>query len=160
VIWDTIERRQGKENGSVGPRRSTNASLDPNSDFHSALFVPAPTSLSPDTAQIRYRTCTGLRNAALAEAIASSERVSRVSFADTVTVSPVDLLCYRPRTSPSPRPTDPPLPPSSGPITMPEPSQRSTPVITVIPSWTICRNGEIRAPRRYAYEASFLPVAS
>ena len=45
---------------------------------------------SPDMAQIR-RPGTGLRNAALAEAVASGERVSRVSFADTVRVSRVSF---------------------------------------------------------------------
>ncbi|KAF8344654.1 hypothetical protein F5887DRAFT_1075262 [Amanita rubescens] len=47
-------------------------------------MVADPTSPPPDMAQIR-RPGTGLRNAALAEAIASGERVSRVSFADTAT---------------------------------------------------------------------------
>ena len=51
-------------------------------------MVADPTS--PDMAQIR-RPGTGLRNAALAEAIASGERVSRVSFADTARVSRVSF---------------------------------------------------------------------
>ncbi|KAF8628775.1 hypothetical protein AX15_003731 [Amanita polypyramis BW_CC] len=45
---------------------------------------------SPDMAQIR-RPGTGLRNATLANAIASEERVSRVSFADTARVSRVSF---------------------------------------------------------------------
>ena len=56
--------------------------------IHPPSMMVDPTS--PDMAQIR-RPGTGLRNAALAEAIGPGERVSRVSFADTVIVSRVSF---------------------------------------------------------------------
>ncbi|PFH53632.1 hypothetical protein AMATHDRAFT_1268 [Amanita thiersii Skay4041] len=47
-------------------------------------------SVAPDMTQIR-RPGTGLRNAALANSVATGERVSRVSFADTTRVSRVSF---------------------------------------------------------------------
>ena len=114
VIWVRFKRRQGRDKrkrwsemvdkrmstistdwksmsaaGAQAAIRHSMAVSARNSAFSFGAIRPPsmvadPTSPPPDMAQIR-RPGTGLRNAALAEAIASGERVSRVSFADSAT---------------------------------------------------------------------------
>lgn len=79
--------------GAQAAIRNSMAVSSRNSAFSFGAIRPPSMVADPTStnmAQIR-RPGTGLRNAALAEAIASGERVSRVSFADTARVSRVSF---------------------------------------------------------------------